>query len=188
MPGFDAGFQVGGVGQGVAGDNLKPNYNYTWQVVNLLGTVAHGTPLVYVKDCTLPSVSFTKETVEASVEYKYASTARWDDVKIKFYDIAVSGQTLASVVRRWRQSVWTPTGGLQPSSNYKKTSQIEVYNLQWELQYTWTLYGCWPQTIREGDLTYTSSDAKVIEVVLTYDWAVLVVVGESTPGDGSEPS
>jgi len=35
------------------------------------------------------------------------------------------------------------------------------------------LVGSWPSVIRHGDLTYTSSDVKIVEVTLTYDFAVV---------------
>ena len=179
MPDFYPGFEVGGVGAGIHIDSdTKPNYNYTWQIAQLLGgTVDSGSPLIFAKDCTLPTFSATKETVEGSVEYKYASVVRWDDIKIRFYDIPAYGYKLVDLMRQWRKSIWSSDAGLQPAnsisggSGYKKQSQIKVYNLDWTDYYTWTLYGCWPQTIREGDLTYTSSDIKTVEVVLCYDWA-----------------
>ncbi len=40
------------------------------------------------------------------------------------------------------------------------------------VSYAYDLVGSWPSVIRHGDLTYTSSDVKIVEVTLTYDFAV----------------
>ena len=35
----------------------------------------------------------------------------------------------------------------------------------------WFLYNSWPSQIRSGELTYTNSDIKIVEVTVAYDWA-----------------
>lgn len=126
------------------------------------------------KDVTLPTFTANKEeVVGGSLRYKYASEIQWDDVKITFYHVFGSGSDTLSVLHGWRSAVWTPETGLGSPSKYKKTSIIGIYSPGWELLYNVQLIGSWPQTIKEGDLTYTSSDIKVVEVVISYDWAVM---------------
>jgi hypothetical protein len=131
--------------------------------------------VVLAKDVSLPTYSATKEEVEgSSLQYKYASGVRWEDVRITFYHVRAGGTDTLTRLHGWRSSVWTPTLGLQSPDKYKNNSVITVYDSGWEEVYRWMLIGSWPQSIKEGDLTYTSSDVKVVEVVLSYDWAELI--------------
>ena len=50
------------------------------------------------------------------------------------------------------------------------------------MAYKWVLEGSWPQTIRDGDLSYTRSEVKIVEVVVVYDWAETDEVSPSELG------
>ena len=160
-------------GDGVAALGIIPIYTYTWSIDQLLGEVLD-LP-VLAKDITLPTFTVVKEEVEGgSLRYKYASGVQWEDVKITFYHIGKGGGDALYFLHKWRANVWTPEFGLQGPNIYKKNSKISVYDAQGTWIYSWELIGSWPQTIKEGDLTYTSSDVKIVEVVISYDWAQLV--------------
>lgn len=177
------------VGDGAVAGGIKPVYNYTWLIEQLFGSnIGRNSILTLAKDATLPSYTATKEEVPgAAINYKYASGIQWDDVKITFYHIRAGGTDVLSVLHRWRANVWTPELGLQPANKYKANSKITVYGNDWEYVYAWKLIGSWPQSIKEGDLTYTSSDVKVVEVVVSYDWAEIEQqsVGAATPSTQS---
>jgi hypothetical protein len=91
-------------------------------------------------------------------------------------------------LHQWRSNVWTPERGLQSADKYKANSKITVYGYDWEYVYAWKLIGSWPQSIKEGDLTYTSSDVKVVDVVISYDWAELEQqsAGSATPSNTNQ--
>ncbi len=167
------GFQVGPLGSGPSGD-IKPFYTYTWQIQNLFGDSGQNGPLVFSRDATFPSFEPKREEFEsASLVYKYAAQAKWSDVRITFYDIPSGGQKLATILEKWRERVWTPDNGIGLADDYKKESVLDVFNMDQSVEYSWRLIGSWPAVIREGDLTYTSSDAKTVEVIVAYDWAEL---------------
>lgn len=167
------GFVVNGFGRG-APSSVKPYYKYTWEILHLFGEgvgpnpPAERLPLIYAKDASLPSWGFDKEEVQGSSStYKFAKSIKWDDIKISWYD--TSG--LSDKVRAWRRLVWTPEGGLTSPDSYKRTSILRVYTFAWTLPVTWTMYNSWPMTVKTGDLTYTESNVKLVEVTLSYDWA-----------------
>ena len=126
----------------------------------------------------------------SSLVYKYAGMVTWEDIRITFYDTAAGGYIPTSgvpgsaqiktstVLKNWRENVWSSKTGLQSPSDYKKWSTISIYTLDWSIRSIWTLHGSWPSVVKEGDLTYTSTDIKVIEVTISYDWAEL----DETPG------
>ena len=179
MPGFTVGPEAG---LGVE-TSLKPYYSYTWDIPHLFGEDALSGCTIFVKDCVFPTFTVNKEEVEgASVIYKYASMINWDDVRISFYDIPRDTSTemgrssLFKVLDKWRDTVWTPDGGLKYAdgdNGYKKDTKLRAFTLDVSRGYEWTLKGSWPQTVRESDLTYTRSEVKFVEVVIAYDWAVV---------------
>lgn len=170
MPGFSTPVKDGVIG----GHGIKANsgaqyyYNYTWQIFQLAGMSFDGTALINLRDASLPTFTANQDSyVSSSLEYKWAKSVTWDDIKVSWYDT----WGLNDIMRTWRGSVWSEKNGLQVAGEYKKRSQIDVYLPSGYGTITWCLVGSWPKIIKQGELTYTSSDVKLIEVTVTYDWA-----------------
>jgi hypothetical protein len=205
MPGFSVPGPNGPVGEGPSVGNF-PYFVYTWRILSVFEELIDiGNPLVYAKDATLPTFTAGVEEVEsASLVYKYAKAPKWEDVRLTWYDIPVNGISACDLIKNWRRRVWTPEGGVgeavtvpapRPSApdsavprprysrndGYKRDSRIAQFTAEDEPEEVrvWTLYGSWPQQIREGDLTYTDSEVKIVEVVLAYDWAECEEEGSS---------
>jgi len=143
-------------------------YNYFWQAPTILGKPAQkGEPLVYLKDITLPNVSFDKETYTgASMTYKFASNVVYDDLSFVFYDT----KGLLDILLEWRKSIWDQTTGVRTAAEYKKDTEIQVFTPQGVLVEKYVFTGSWPSSIKYGSLTYTSSDIKFVDVTLTFDY------------------
>jgi hypothetical protein len=187
MPGFTVqnigGHQVGT--SSATPSNADYFYNYSWYIESLFvgfrgnNVIAEqvnerGDALLHVRDVTLPTFTANKDTIKGTaLDYKFANGIAFDDVKVTWYDT----NGLINIIRSWRESVWTPERGISTPGEYKKDSYINQYILS---EYNnnnvpkirHKLHGSWPSIIRHGDLTYTSSDIKVVEVTITYDWAV----------------
>jgi hypothetical protein len=173
MPGFRVNGDFGGAEKnaGTAGppSTREYFYSYTWQVLELLGDFEY-LMITTIKDATLPTFTVNQENQQgASLDYKFAKSVTYDDVKISFYDTV----GLLDKLKTWRRSVWTSQDGIKTASEYKKRSRINVYTPEWKInkQQSFVLYGSWPSVIRHGQLTYTNSDVKIVEVTITYDWA-----------------
>jgi len=169
MAGFNvAGTNFYGYGENEASSLATFIPTFTWEVATLFEeNAARGTALVYAKDVSLPSITFEKEEYTgASLKYKFASGAVYDDIRLTFYDT----EGILPYLIKWRKSVWEETG-LKTASNYKKESVITVYNQTGDPQQTFKLIGSWLSVIKHGDLTYTSSDFKFVDLTITYDWA-----------------
>lgn len=189
------GFQVSGglsrsVGEGVS-LNHSPFYQHTWNIPFFGGeNIGKEDARAFCRDATLPTFSVEKEEVQGpSLTYKYASNVNWDDVRITFYDIPVSNdiaKNLCGKLKNWRRQVWNEEHGIgmasidhssdgggitRPTAGYKQNTNIHYFSGDTDKHVTWQLFGSWPQTIRDGDLTYTTSEIKLVEVVLSYDWA-----------------
>lgn len=165
------GFRVGSVGSGAFG---RPDVytSYSWAIDNIFGTVvpeSGSNPLIYANSISLPTFSVDKETYQGSaLQYKFAKGISWDDVRVVWYDTV----GMLGVVKKWREAVWDPEKGLRNPSEYKKTSTIASELSDGSKRNSWELINSWPSIIRHGELTYVQSDAKMVEVTVTYDWAV----------------
>lgn len=167
MPGFNV--EDLGDREGVSG-RQEYYYNYFWEVEALFDD-AQGfkkSALINLKDATLPTFTINKETYTASsLDYKFAKSVNWDDIKIAWYDTI----GLLEKMKEWRQSVWTPECGIKMPNEYKKVSTLSSYLPTGDETNRWTLHNSWPSQIRYGDLTYANSEVKIIEITVTYDWA-----------------
>lgn len=174
MPGFAIPTDSGTIGShGIeVPSNAQYYYNYTWQIFELVGypfAYSDYTALVHLKDATLPTFTANQDTyLGSSLEYKWAKSVTWDDIKVVWYDTA----GLAKIMQEWRQNIWDEKNGLKTAEQYKKRSQIDVYLPNGDGVVTWCLVGSWPRVIKQGELTYTDSNVKLVEVTVVYDWAV----------------
>ena len=181
MPGFNVSGLGGGDFQSGRSAAIKPVYNYTWDIDSLFEEYPSNVNRILAKDATLPVFTIGKETVDgSSLVYKYAGMVTWEDIRITFYDVVIAGDSPGSpqlktstVLKNWREKVWSSKTGLKSLTDYKKDSKSVTYTLDWAVKSIWTLHGSWPSTVKEGDLTYTSTEIKVVEVTISYDWAEL---------------
>lgn len=151
--------------------------SYCWEIPLIMGETAKKTDqngtgekaLLMLKDATLPTFTVTKDTyLGGSIEYKYAKSVIWDDIKVTWYDTL----NMINMIRKWRESVWTEEDGLKAAASYKKDTELNVFLPNGQGFYKYFLTGSWPSQIRSGDLTYTSTEAKIVEVSVSYDWAL----------------
>jgi len=146
-------------------------YSYTWEVFDLFEEVSfRDSSIVLLKDATLPTfTAVTDSYVGSSLEYKWAKGVVWEDVKFVWYDSV----GLIDHMQRWRSTVWTPEDGLQMANDYKKISLLNVHLPTWDddKAVNWKLNNSWPKMIKHGELTYTQSNVKLVEVTVAYDWA-----------------
>lgn len=146
-------------------------YSYTWTVPELFGTsTSNRDALIALKDASLPSITINKEiALGASLEYKYAKGVTWDDIRVTFYDSV----GLIDILREWRSRIWSPESGIRVASSYKRDTRLSQHtpDMLPEDTITWRLYNSWPSNIKYGDLTYTNSDVKYVDLQITYDWA-----------------
>lgn len=177
MPGFTANggfgghtYLNGGYVPGGTPANANFYYNYTWEVGTIMNDVVGlNKTVVVLKECSLPEVTVETEKVKGTfAEYKYAKGVGFSDVKMTFYD----SYGLLDKINLWMTNLFDPNNGLNIAVNYKSDSSIQVSlpDGSFSSRQVYYLYGSWPVSIRFGDLTYTSSDVKVIDLTLTYDY------------------
>ncbi len=171
------GFAVGEFFNTNANNQLAPSqvdyyYSYTWYVPIVFGDIIKRKPgvssLIYLKDASLPTFTTSVDKYSGgSIEYKHAKSVNWEDIRLSWYDTA----GLLAVVKQWRSLVWDSEYGLRPAGEYKYSTELVSYLPDGTKEQSWLLYNSWPSSIKYGDLTYSNSDIKVVEVTVTYDWA-----------------
>lgn len=173
------GFKIGDTKENnIVGFNLNTvtdEYytNFFWDISHILDDFLKNNntfkkSLLALKDCKLPTFTVEEEKVlGSSVEYKFAKKVNWDDISITWYD----NFGLLSVMKTWMNSVFTLKSGMALASTYKKETKILVYTPSNSSRQVYTLNQSWPKAIKFGDLSYTSSDIKVIEATISFDYA-----------------
>lgn len=172
MPGFKVQLIGGDKYEGIAPTG-KYYYTYHWTIEQLFGDYLRNSSVtISAKEMSLPTFTVAKESITGgSLEYKYAKSVSYNDVSITWYDTL----GMIDIIKKWRKSVWDPESGLAVAEQYKKTTRQRQY-LPYEEgekgDVSYVLYGSWPSTIKYGDLTYVNSDVKIIDVSITYDYAI----------------
>lgn len=189
MPGFQVTSHWGermGDAAGPHADSAKPFYTYTWTIPHLFGESAGSLSDVtaYCSSATLPAVTHRREEVEgSSVIYKYAKDVIWEDVRVTFYDVVAgtpsSSMSMMKRLKAWREKVWSVSTGIGiaddgEQNGYKRDTRIMKHTHDGSVKEGWLLKGSWPQSIKFGELTYGKSEVNIIDVVITYDWAIEV--------------
>jgi len=163
MPGFAI---QGGAGPSNVQETLRSN---RW-VVQQLGPITDTFSLKLAKDLQLPNFNVTQEThTGGSLVYKYAKEINYQDVTISFYDF----QGFINTLDEWRKMIWTPEDGLKDAGTYKAESKFQLLKGDGEVVHTYVLKNSWPKKIGHGQLSYSSSEIKYVQVILAYDWIVL---------------
>lgn len=177
MPGFIIGNGQSGPGPLA---NVEFHRSHRW-VIHTLGIPASvgGTRTAtsafyrfYAKSLELPSLTLEEETVEgASVRYKFAKKAIWDNITISFYDVF----GLYPALREWQKKIWTPERGLGLVNDYVGRPVFLLLDGQGTEQQRFELVGAYPSKISHGELSYASSEIKLLNVVFTFNWAEITL-------------
>jgi len=193
MPGFKLGKIDSGTRRALGPSDVV--YSYTWEITSLpfnrvftqgnslLNNIrekitGQSSVQIYAKDVTLPTYNFIDEKYKsASLSYKYAKEINWNDVKITFYDT----RGIINLLNLMTRQTWDRNTGIRPAVEYKFDSVITVFrgddanvrdrSIIREIEETYKLRGSWIKQLDQAPLTYESSDAHTVSVILSYDWA-----------------
>lgn len=163
------GFNIGGGGSGNDPSNtVELNRAHRWRIVSLGENLIDGNMLLFAKTMQLPGFTVEEEVItSAAIKYKFAKTVNWEDVSISFYDTV----GLFPMLVEWQNKVYTEDAGIQPANSYKLESRLAQTDNTGEDINQFTLHGSWPKSLTHSPLSYESSDIKMIDLVLSYDFA-----------------
>lgn len=172
MPGFNIN-----AGQAVGPEPsiyIEPLRNHRWRIVALgadgaTGGVIGRDKLCYAKTLQLPEFAVEEEQIPGSaIKYKFAKMVNWGDVTVTFYDVdGVYGGLIG-----WQNKVYEPNTGIKLADDYKKQCRFQMTDGSGrDTGPLYRLIGSWPKNISHSALSYEDSELKLINLVISYDWA-----------------
>ena len=191
MPGFVLSRENGGdMGGNLRGQGASMEHNFyasfSWEIQNVqdlsskLAVSPSGGPSInlgqeiLLRTASLPQITFEKVASEGgTVNYKFAGNPAFEDIRISFYDTLKFGE----IYRQWVDLMFTIEEGVKPPNSYKADSRIRKYlvdrdsaNAQTSGTQIYQLFGSWPTSFKESELTYLEASIKSVELTLTYDY------------------
>lgn len=171
MPGFRlaGGSSITGKADpsGVIGGSRDLKRVHRWEIGKIVGQDIDDAA-TFAASVTAPGISFEEEKGPgSSIDYKVAKKPIFKDVTIRLYDVDGLHMRLEQLV----QSVWTADGGLQPAGAYKGRTEITLIgNCETTRHVKYTLVNSWIKEFTHSDLTYDSSEFKLLTLVISYDY------------------
>jgi hypothetical protein len=152
---------------------------HRWRIDSLVGEGVADLKM-YAKSIGLPSISMEVESGPgASMDYKFASKANFEDVTVVFYDV----DGLYKKLEEMKSKVWTPDKGVGLANDYKAES-VFILQTPEEEWLKFKLINSWVKALSHDNLTYESSDFKTVSVTLAYDWYVFESIPNQSPCNG----
>jgi hypothetical protein len=127
------GFRIGVINQSSAlSDSPRFYTSYTWDITTVIvnpllssnSRLKDNGAILLLKSATLPSISFKKVEVEGSVNYKFAGSPTFEDIRISWYD----SDGMSEWVKEWLEIIVNrDTGAIKPVSSYKFSTILKKY-------------------------------------------------------------
>ena len=193
MPGFNIPSKAGGGGTGPS-NKVEFHRQHRWMIESLgipgggsgKGSGAQGVAAkaLFAQSLQLPTLEFEQETIKAaSLTYKVAKRAKWKNCIVKFYDV----YGLHKKFEEWQKKIWSVDKGIQHAIDYKGEPIFVMVDGQGNPKQRYTLNGAYPLSIDHGELSYTSSEVKLLIVTYVYDFATIEFMDDQQD-DSNAPS
>lgn len=168
IPGFEG---LGGLGDHLAagGGAFEPQRQNNFF---LIIPIDNDVPIqLALESSSLPSVSTPAVELDFfNVKRYVAGKPIYDTIPLVVKDMV--DIPVADGIKGWHEQVYNPaTHKIGLARFYKKRVEIVLVSPDGTFQRTWTLYGCWPESVNYGDLDMSSSEKVLIQATLRYDYA-----------------
>lgn len=126
---------------------------------------------VSVKASSVPHFDMDKITINrGNNQVHFAGKPSFKDGQISVHDYI--GAYTKDILLAWqRQAYDVRTGKVGLATDYKKTAKLYELTPDYQIVRAWTLYGCWISSLSEGNYDHDSSDAKIVDATVIYDYA-----------------
>lgn len=126
------------------------------------------TPL-YVQSMALPNMAWTEVQSNYFIaQRKFASSGTVENLSMSIKDF-VTVDSAAAVYAWWLSVGNLSSGVLNPPASYKSSGVIILTDGRGNPLNTWTATGCWPQSVRYGQLQQGSGAMINIEITVAVD-------------------
>lgn len=169
------------VGTGI----LQPKQNNKWRVTfqNMAQLPASQAVSMQAVTITRPTVTFKKVELHRYNSISYiAGKHEWQPTELTIED-DVTGSASAILqqqlqLQQWligAEGQWLAAAG--EGSVYKFATKLDMLDGNDQVIESWTMEGCWLESVKYGDLDYSNADAVKITISISYDHARQVVGG-----------
>lgn len=129
-----------------------------------------------------------QEISRLNEKWKFAQNPTWEPIPVSFYDFDSGTSSATQILWRWAQTIYDVLNGtmgyaavykvdaslillgpgqtISSATNHESTTDIEIIE-------AWDLFGCFPNNLSTGDLSYESTDPLRVTVEIVYDYANL---------------
>ncbi len=135
-----------------------------------------------------PTLSFNStEVSRLNEKWKFASNPTWDPITVAFYDYDRGAHSATQILWAWSQTVYDVLNGtmgyaasykvdaslimLGPGQSVQQAGTASKTNI--DIIEAWDLFGCFPNNLTTGTLTYESTDIMQVSVEIQFDYANL---------------
>jgi hypothetical protein len=137
------------------------------------------------------------EIARLNEKWKFASNPTWDPITVSFYDFDSGQGSAMQILWRWAQTVYDVLNGTMGyAATYKvdaslillgpgQTSTQNAATTNVQIIEAWDLFGCWPNGLTPGELSYESTDTLKVQMDMVYDYAVLHTTTDTGGAGGS---
>lgn len=127
------------------------------------------------KASNTPSIDNGEIVVDyINVDFKVKGKSRWQDITVTLYDPVTP--SAAAEVHDWIKAHHNSSTGIDGFAfqEYKKDITLMILDPHGSPVEVWDIKGAFINSAKWGDMDWASDEAKMIELNLKYDWAVLV--------------
>ena len=160
MPGFMINGLGGKLGAAPFNDVLR---DHRFKITTFMGIRADETPFIQVKDIDLPEKIIEVLEIKCpGTTYKFAKSVNYGDLKVVLYGTI----ELVEKLKTLEDKIHTVDDGIGDFNKYLDDVIIEMYDGQESTQVTFTCKGCFVHNVSWGNLSYGSSELKLVTVIL----------------------
>jgi hypothetical protein len=135
-----------------------------------------------------PTLNFNSATVSRLNEkWKFASNPTWSTISVAFYDFDLGQHSATQILWRWCQTIYDVLNGTMGyAAMYKVDASLILLgpgqsvvsghtgaSTNIDIIEAWDLFGCYPDSLTTGTLSYDSADVLQTSVELNFDYANL---------------
>lgn len=142
---------------------------------------------VQVKSTGLPGGSFSEiEMKYMNSKYFFPGIWTWDTIEMTLRDFV--GRNTTQTIYNWFKHAYNPeNGGLNYTSNVKKTITIHVLDTNGNELDKWHLVGAWLQSAKWGEATYDDEQPRELSITIRYDYAMHDAIDVTTDQTSATP-
>jgi hypothetical protein len=140
-----------------------------------------------------PTQNFNSATLSRMNEqWKFASNPTWSPITVAFYDFDMGAWSASQLLWRWCQTIYDVLNGTMGyAAMYKVDASLILLGpgqtvsadhagagTNIEIIEAWDLFGCYPDSLTTGALSYESTEILQTSVELNFDYANLHTSGD----------